>query len=75
MTTVTAEHRLTSAEIDDRLRVWCERWRYAPDAVSRSHAQTAIDQWLDRRLDLDVLTIPSQDAPAQPVPAAAAALV
>lgn len=67
MTTVTAERRLSAGDIDDRLRVWRERWRYAPDAISRNHAQTAIDQWLDRRLEVEhpVLTIPSQDVPLE----------
>jgi hypothetical protein len=67
MTTVAAASRLSDVEVDERLRVWRERWRYAPDPVSRAHAQTAIDQWLDCKLELtaDPVAIPAQELPLE----------
>jgi len=67
MTTVTAARQLSDVEVDGRLRVWRERWRFAPDVVSRAHALTAIDAWLDRRLELagPLVRIPAQEPPVE----------
>ncbi len=37
-------------DVESRLKVWRERWQYAPSPLAKAHAQAAIDYWLDRRL-------------------------
>ena len=63
---VTAIALAQTNDVEGRLKVWRERWRHAPSADARAHAQVAIDLWLDRLIDIDPFSEPD-DIPVQTV--------